>query len=281
MSKKKRPEGAKVFIIIISIIIVLALFIAIAVFSVLYKKCEIEIDVFVESLVSAFSVFATLILGVVAYWQTRNSNKISKILSERSMICSMIILQNSEFFCSDLNINQIIKFAKKNNTEGVFCTTFSPEKISDHNKNEKYLCMHVHFKIEGASLENLYVENVFINKSFENDDQYLKYFIKFNVLNEKKKVIFSYNPIDQSYILRIYLNIDSEKFNEKFITVVNNQHLFVLDLELITESIYKKNEKVNLSFNLEQIVNLGRILDNMNVKIHKKLNNLSIYKGDF
>lgn len=279
MTKSKIKNSSKKTLIILAT--VLGVIIVGAKITLICLLCNkiIGIEIFFEYLIGLFSVAATVCLGLVAYWQTRSANKISELLSQRTMSSSIVLLKDVDIACSEHNSAQVIEFAKKNETEGALCSAVSVEEITKHNITETYLEFCFHFKNDNAPIEKIFIKSIYFNKSFMSDENKKDKAIRFNIINEDKRVPFSYNPTNENYSLKIYLNIDEAFFNKKFIELLNDKKLFVLDIDLTTESCYKVKEDVSFSINFINIEDLMDIIKNKESK-SINLTNVLIHKGD-
>lgn len=279
MTSSKINKSAKKTIIIVVAILGVIIVGALITLSCLVCNAIINSDIFIESLIGLFSVAATVSLGLVAYWQTRGANKISELLSQRTMISSIVLLKDVDIACSKHNSAKIIEFAKKNETEGAICSAVSVEQITRHNIEEAYLKFCFYFKNDNAPIENIFINDIYFNKSFISDEAKKDKAIKFNIINEDNRVPFSYNPTTENYSLQIYLNIDEAFFNKTFIKSVNDSNLFVLDIDLMTESCYGVKENVSFSINFISIEDLTDIISNKKSKTIN-LTNVLIHKGE-
>lgn len=214
---------------------------------------------------NVISFIGTMVLGIVAFWQTKESNTISKLIIEQETEIDINWLSPVIFESEKLNIKNIVNFSQQHPMEGVICV----EKNSNEDNEVFFLEINFPFELKNGSIESLTVTSVgFNNTMTDNND--LRIALK--VLN-KSPIIVAYNPDAQKYFLKFCINCDFEKLK-----LINSKEIFVLDFTLLVSSKYGTETKYTIQANFEQIMGLENLLFFCNSHNEIKLKNFLIKK---
>lgn len=270
---KRRKNVIPLIILICFTVLLLA---ALAVSAVLIIKNKgSNTDNIINVIVGGISFIGTMVLGVVAYWQTRSANTISEILLKSQAVCKIKFLGEVGLKVCTFTPARIIGFAGANEVEGLICSTQDKASFEKQNISDTFLELVLPFKTEIAEIEGLTVKEVSFNKSFGSDALRNAFYINFNICNDGNKVYFSFNPVEECYNLKLYLNCDTDTLRS-----VNDNKYFVLDITLVATSSYGVKSEVRYSLNFEYIRELDKLLTNEINSAKINLTNILSHKSE-
>ncbi|MDE7305807.1 MAG: hypothetical protein K2N33_00285, partial [Clostridia bacterium] len=126
-------------LIILVFLILFAVAVTVTVISVcahLHKISKLEVGDFVSICVSAFAFLGTVTLGTISFWQTKSANAVSETLSRENMRCNITLLGGVKLTKCNLSLPRILEFAKANETEGLFCSTYDKTTLFNHDGDD-------------------------------------------------------------------------------------------------------------------------------------------------
>lgn len=239
-----------------------------------FKNEKIEAGDFVSITVAAVSFAGSMVLGIIAFWQTKSANAISKTLSREKMISNIILLGEASFSLETVNSARVLEFAKDNETEGLFCSTENKQTLYNHSEDD-YLCLDLCFITEQAAIDKIKIDEIFFNKSFNSDGVHENFSAKFNILNKDGDVVFSFNPAKNRYSLQLFINCDKTLLKN-----INDNEYFNLDILMEAKSNYKAKQSLQYSLNFVKINELDSLLDKKIKKIELNLERVIVHKGE-
>ena len=260
---KKKNRGIIIFLITLTAVLSLGLIVTTC--CLLNTMSDPE-EQFVSMLGVAIGFVGTMVLGIIAYWQTRQANNISKLMIKKETEIHFNILPSVKLSCSQLNIDNILRFSEFSPTEGVFCT----EEPYNYKEEKKYIEISIPFEIINGNLESIQVRELAFNKTLEGTSE----FIGLTILN-KGKFILSYNPQTKSYWLKLYIYCNFNKLLD-----INKNNMFVLDLDFSFFNNYEVEQTFKIQFNFYSIKNLKELIEGKIKKIPYNLENIIILKGE-
>ena len=250
-------------LIILTIVLLAGLF----VFTfILLDKTTNQAEQFLSILGVAISFIGTMVLGIVAYWQTRTANQISELMIQKETELVFNWLPSVELNCYPLNMNNVLEFADSSPTEGVFCA----EELYNLNEERKYIEISIPFEITNGIFDKIQIHSVAFNQTLQNTDD----FIGLHILN-RKDLVLSYNPKKKSYLLKLFINCDFEKLLK-----INKKKMLVMDVAFTMKNNYEMEQKYLLQINFDSISQLRKLINGTIQSRKFDLENIIIMKGE-
>lgn len=241
---KRKNIGTLIFLIILTVVLLAVLFWC--TFKLLNKTTN-QAEQFLSVLGIAISFISTMILGIIAYWQTRTANYISELMIKKETELNFNFLPSVELKCCNLNMSNVLQFAETNPTEGVFCS----EEVYNYEETRKYIEFSIPFEIVNGIFEKMQVSNVAFNKTLKESSN----FIGLKILNNKDLVL-SYNPKSKSYLLKLYICCDFNRLLE-----INKKKMLVMDIDFSLKNNYQVEQKYVLQINFNSISRLKQLIN--------------------
>ena len=203
-----------------------------------------------EQLISVIGVavgfVGTMVLGIIAYWQTKQANTISTLVIEKENELDIKWMSPILFSVQKFSSLNVMNFAETCPVEGVICSV-KKDKSEDE---VDYLEMDFPFELCNGNIEELRIENIGFNYNYDSDT----YKIGLNILNEKP-IIVAYNPKEKKYILSFYIECDFAKLK-----YINDKGMFTLDFNLIVLSKFGLKFNYTIQANFKEVQELDSIL---------------------
>lgn len=265
-------KGEKAVTIILLCVLIIFLVAAITFLSLFLTGCYSELSNKADFIGAILSFTGTILLGTITAFQTLKANELSELVFKDKVNCDLIPTDDVIITKVAFNTSVVKDFATKHETEGLYCE--KDDGTYQYNNKDPYLKFRLSFKTAGSFLENCTVDNIYLNKSFNKEDSDLKnFYVKFKILNPRKKLILSYNPCDGLYYLEICMREDD------ILQKINDKGFFVIDLELKLTSSFSTARKMTYSLNFGKIVDLPKIL-NDGLTTKQKLTNVIVHRNN-
>ncbi len=265
MKKKNWATLTSLIILIIVLLVVL--------FWSTFKLLD-ETSNYAEQLISvigvAISFVGTMVLGIIAYWQTKQANTISQLVIEKDEEIDINWLSPIGFSKQEIHIVSTIEFAKNSPVEGVICS--ENQNIVD----EDLKCLEIDFPFElkNGNIEKVVIKNIAFNKTYSDENcQINLYPLIGEKISNGNEIIVAYNPAKQNFILSFYINCDFKKLIN-----INDMKMFVLDFSLLFKSKYDLNFEYKIQANFQEIKDLDDVLHGKVQNIMVELENMLITK---
>lgn len=231
-------------------------------------------DIIIGAIGEGISFVGTVILGIVAFWQTNEANKISNAQLRRESLTQIVINGDASVASQEFSPKQSIAYSKFCDVEGVICST---QKLKDFGDTEEALFYEFifYFSVDNAPLEKINIKEVKVNKQYRNSDS-AHNFVDLNVLNTEQKIVFSYNPIRKEYFLRMYIHDPQLKLDS-----IAKRDQFALDIIFDAVSIYGTKQEFYFLIEIDSRDLAFEYLRNNPGKVQGiKLENVILHKGE-
>lgn len=225
-------------------------------------------ELLLQTIIGAIAYLGTVVLGVVAFWQTRNANYLSKLLSEKQLKTNVSSIENFEL-SKEIVQSRVIMQAKKYHLDGVYYSE-QGKSILQKEKDISFLLFVLYFKINGANLSRIKIKKCSINKTFKDREHCYIPLIK---LDENKNTFFTYDSESKCYRLDLYIHLNNfEKIQE-----LNKMGIITLDINCKLINVFNQKTKYNCTFNIRKIKYLNNIISGKIKTTKIKGNEITFY----
>ena len=220
---------------------------------------------YLSMLATGIEFIGTMILGIVAFWQTKESNIISKLLIEKETEININWLSPAILEIKQLYLANMLEFSEQSPMEGVICVE-NEKNIKD---KDVFLEIKLPFELKNGSIESLDIKNIGFNHTLQDCS---KFRLDLKVLNPSP-IIVSFNPDEQKYFLTFSINCSFEKLN-----LINCEEMFVIDFTMIVTSKLGNTTVYTIQVNFGQINGLENFLQEIGSTNEIKLKNIIVTK---
>ena len=228
-------------------------------------------DIIIGAIGEGVSFLGTIVLGIVAYWQTKAANDISRAQLRREMVTSLVLQSNVTLKPVEIIPPKILNYAKDLQPEGIYC---SCKQLSEFDTDQQVKFFGFLFQMDsiGAPLEKILINDVKINKLLAGKE----YYVDLKILNTQKEVVFSYNPKKQCYVVGLYMDVDEFRYNKLI-----KDGLLIIDIDFDVVSSYGTilQHRFSINFEHKQDV-MAKLINGKNSKQDVDLENVLMYKGE-
>lgn len=228
-------------------------------------------DTIIGAIGEGVSFIGTIILGVVAYWQTKTANDISQAQLRRELITIINLQAKTSITIIDQHVKKILTQFQGLSQEGIYCSTDLLEDIKEE-EQRKFFEFCFQFKTQGAPLEAFCPKEVKINRELLKDCN--EYYVDLKILNRRKDAIFVYDPEEETYLIKVLLNAPISQLNK-----ISEDNMFVLDIVFDAISIYGTRQENHWSINFdEDVIDITGLEEGKKQDV--KIKNVIIRKGE-
>ena len=229
------------------------------------------VELTITAVVAGVTYIGTMVLGIVAYWQTQNANELSMLLAKKEMSSYVRVGSHAQLLLETIDIKSALLVADNYPVEYLICSEKTKKEFYDAEKRNIRV-LHFSFELltENAPLNNFKIKGFGFNTKLNEN---LKYKKVFNVLNDNPNFSVYCNPKKQIYVLDIYVECAL-----KFFKMLNKDNMLVIDLNGVAESTYGIETKEEISINVGRLLDYETFIKNKKTDIDIEIQ--TIHKGE-
>ena len=270
--KKKTTKNKKGGLagLIILLIVGLAVIALVSVF--LIKGKNNWVDLTITAVVAGLTYIGTMVLGIVAYWQTKNANELSMLLAQKEMSSYVRVGSNAQLQLETIDVVNALHVADNYPVEYLICSEKTKDEFYAAGAKREVKVLHFTFELitDNAPLNNFKVNSFGFNTKLDDN---LKFKKVFNVLNNNQNFSVYYNPREKVYLLDIYVDCALN-----FFKMLDSNNLIVIDLKGDAESTYGIKTEEEISLNIGHLSDYKIFKQNKQTKIEIEIE--TIHKGE-